>query len=204
MTNTAQEAPHSEFNMQIIISNVLEELSELYSDDQSFIPQSILWEKINELEEIQSLEGDSKANIYRLFLSSLVGQKNSLSLFESYENPDNPLDIRWRIRPSSSHINLIPTQKEEQSSTPSEEQRIAELQKTLTSLRRQSAKLESENRQYMIVIEQLKLAATTEVQNHFTLFDSFHNYIEQSGHNLNFIEKSLSDINQKIEDLDQL
>lgn len=192
-------------NMQMAIITALENASALYPDDQNFVPQSVLWQRISEREGSPPLEGEARENMYRCFLSALVGKKNSLALFESSENLDNPDDIKWRLRPQTPESAAIYLTKGDSHALQKEEQQqqVIELQKVLTSLRRQANKLDADNRQYAHVIEQMKQSTSKEIQSDFGIFESLYNFIENSCKYLENIEKNVLDIGHKIEKVDQ-
>lgn len=196
---------NSASNMQMAIITALENASALYPDDQNFVPQSILWQRLSEPEGGPPLEGEAKENMYRRFLSALVGKKNSLALFESAENPENPDDIKWRLRPQTPESAAIYLTKGDTHTLQKEEQQqqILELQKVLTSLRRQTNKLDADNRQYALVVEQMKQSTSKEIQSEFVIFESLYNYIECSSKYLENIEKDVLNIGQKIDKVNQ-
>lgn len=192
-------------NMQMAIITALENASALYPDDQNFVPQSILWQRLSEPEGGPPLEGEARENMYRRFLSALVGKKNSLALFESTENPENPDDIKWRLRPQTPESAAIYLTKGDSHALQKEEQQqqVLELQQVLASLRRQANKLDNDNRQYALVIEQMKQSTSKEVQSDFSIFESLYNYIETSSKHLENIEKDILNIGQKIDKVNQ-
>ena len=196
---------HSASNMQMAIITALENASALYPDDQNFVPQSILWQRLSEPEGGPPLEGEAREVMYRRFLSALAGKKNSLALFESTENPENPDDIKWRLRPQTPESAAIYLTKGDSHTLQREEQQqqILELQKVLTSLRRQASKLDADNRQYALVVEQMKQSTSKEIQHDFDIFESLYNFIETSSKYLENVEKDILNIGQKIDKVNQ-
>ncbi|OHT06280.1 hypothetical protein TRFO_25687 [Tritrichomonas foetus] len=193
----------SSANMQMAIITALENANATCPDNQSFVPQSILWQRIAEPEGGPVLEGDEKERMYRCFLAALVGKKNSVALFESIEDPETS-EIRWRLRPQTPESAAMYLSKGDKPLVRQEEppQQIEELQKTLVSLRRQANKLESDNHQYAMIIDRIKRTASPEVRKNFEFFESLYSFIEQFDHSMSDIEKHVKAIGKKIDKLE--
>ena len=189
-------------NMQMTIITLLENANSASSDEHTYVPQSVLWEKILNLEGTTSLDDNEKDHRYQCFLSALVGKKNSFALFESKEDPETG-EISWRIRPQTPESAALYLTKGDKTKPKNDDktEQIQSLRKTLIGLKNQATKLDYDNMQYSMMIDRIKRASPPNVQKNFESFEKLYQIIEQSNHSIHEIEKQVMNINQKIEAL---
>ena len=175
--------------IQEVIVQKLSEVEDAYTD--RFVPQSKLWELISQM-EFDFMQSDGN-KLWRSFLYALCGKKNSFSLFESCEDPDS-CEIKWRIR--SQNLHSLPLANH--SHTTNEKTQIEELQQTVRTLRMQTSILESDNRQYRVIVDRLKRETPPEVQKNFDFYETLYGFIQGFEQSFREADERMNQINTKI------
>lgn len=176
-------------NMQDVIVTIIEKISPSYVDDDWFVPQSVILEKLME-------NSQSRVQTERYFLSAIAGRKNSISLFESVTDPETG-ELKLRLRNRSGDI--TPARLERRRATPEEQARqIEHLQRTVRELRAQVATLDAENQRSAAIIEGLRQRQKPEVQKMYETYETLYGILEQLDSSLTAVNRDVSAIAAKI------